>query len=166
MYQRLRSTGSQPVGLYGLAKVHKKGTPLRPVPSIRGSSYENRFLTPFFQKLPGANIETNMQDARKVLESLILEDDGQIVSLDVKSLYTNVGEAIEISLRELYLSNLAPDILRTAIKSLLKLAVTIVHFKCNGIWYVQSDRLAMGASLAVILANVWMKSFEASLPKP
>ena len=51
-------------------------------------------------------------------------------------------------------------------KSLLKLAVTNVHFKCNGIWYVQSDGPAMGASLAVILANVWMKSFEASLQKP
>ena len=51
-------------------------------------------------------------------------------------------------------------------KNLLKLAVTNVHFKCNGIWYVQSRGLAMGASLAVILANVWMKSFEASLQKP
>ena len=51
-------------------------------------------------------------------------------------------------------------------KSLLKLAVTNVHFKYNGIWYVQSDGLAMGASLAVILADVWMKSFESSLQKP
>ena len=34
-------------------------------------------------------------------------------------------------------------------KSLQKLAVTKVHIKCNGIWYVQSDGLAMGASLAV-----------------
>ena len=51
-------------------------------------------------------------------------------------------------------------------KSLLKLAVKNVNFKCNGIWYVQSDGLAMGASLAVILANVWMKSFEESLQKP
>ena len=32
-----------------------------------------------------------------------------------------------------------------------------VHFKCNWIWYVHSDVLAMGASLAVLLANVWMK---------
>ena len=51
-------------------------------------------------------------------------------------------------------------------KSLQKLAVTNVHFKCNGIWYAQSEDLAMGASLAVILANVWLKSFEASLQKP
>ena len=169
IYQRLRSTSSQPARPYGLAKVHKKDTPPRTVLSIPGSSYENlnRFLTPFFQKLPGANIETNTQDATKALESLTLEYDEQIVSLDVKSLYTNVpvGEAIEIALRELYSSNLAPDIPRSAIKCLLKLAVTNVHFKCNGIWYVQSDGLAMGASLAVILAIVWMKSFEASLQK-
>ena len=33
-------------------------------------------------------------------------------------------------------------------------------------WYTQSDGLAMGASLAVILANLWMKSFEKSLQKP
>ena len=170
IYQRLRSTGSQPASLYGLAKVHKKDTPLRPVISIPGRSYAklNRFLTPCLQKLPRANIETNTQDARKALKSLTLENGEQIVSLDVKSLYTNVPveEAIEIALRKLYSNNLAPDNPRSAMKSLLKLAVTNVHFKCNGIWYVQSDGLAMGASLVVILANVWMKSFEASLQKP
>ena len=83
--QRLRSTGSQPAKLYALAKVNKKDTPLRPVLSIPGSSYDNlnRFVTTFFQRLPGANIETNTQDARMALESLTLEGDEQIVSLDV-----------------------------------------------------------------------------------
>ena len=33
-------------------------------------------------------------------------------------------------------------------------------------WYTQSDGLTMGASLPVILANLWMKSFEKSLQKP
>ena len=134
IYQRLRSAGSQPARLYGLAKVHKKDTPLRPVLSIPGSSYENlnRFLTPFFQKLQGANIKTNTQDAREALESL--ENDELILSLDVKSCYTNVpvGETVEIALRELYSSNLAPDFSRSAMKKLLKLAVTNVHFKGNG----------------------------------
>ena len=51
-------------------------------------------------------------------------------------------------------------------KSLLRLAATDVHFKCNKIWYTQSDGLAMGASLAGILSNLWMKSFEKSLQKP
>ena len=33
-------------------------------------------------------------------------------------------------------------------------------------WYTQSEDLAMCASLAVILTNLWMKSFEISLQKP
>ena len=36
-------------------------------------------------------------------------------------------------------------------KSLLRLAVTNVHFKCNKLWYTPSDGLSMVASLAVIL---------------
>ena len=76
-----------------------------------------------------------------------------------------VGEAIEIALRGLYSSNLAPEIPSSAMKILLRLVVTSFHFKCNGIWYVQSDGLDMGASLAVVLANLWMKSF-AALQKP
>ena len=58
VYEALRSTGAQPARLYGLAKVHKKGTPLRPVLSIPGSRYHklNKFLTPFFQKIKAANI--------------------------------------------------------------------------------------------------------------
>ena len=98
--------------LNGLAKVHKKDTHHRPVLSTPGCSYENmnRSLSAFFQKLPGTDIETNRQDARKALESLSTEDCEQIVSLDVKSLYTNVpvGETIEIVLSELHSSNLAP----------------------------------------------------------
>ena len=60
---RLRTTGSQPARLYELAKIHKSGTPLRPVLSIPGSSYENlnKFLSPIFERLLGANIETNTE---------------------------------------------------------------------------------------------------------
>ena len=47
VYEALRSTGAQPAKLYGLAKVHKNETPLRPVLSIPGSCYHklNNFLT-------------------------------------------------------------------------------------------------------------------------
>ena len=50
-------------------------------------------------------------------------------------------------------------------KTLLILAVIKVHFKCNGLWYVQKDGLAMGASLAVILANLWLKEHETASKK-
>ena len=45
------------------------------------------------------------------------------------------------------------------------MAVSKVHFKCNGLWYVQKAGLAMGASLAVILANLWLKEYEPALMK-
>ena len=66
VYEALRSTGAQPARLYGLAKVNKKETLLRPVLSIPGSCYHNlnKFQTPFFPKIAGANIETSTNDAR------------------------------------------------------------------------------------------------------
>ena len=86
VYEALRSTGAQPARLYGLAKVHKKETPLRPVLSIPGSCYHklNNFPTSFFQKIEGANIKTKTNHARKTLEQIKLEKDEQILSLDVK----------------------------------------------------------------------------------
>ena len=170
IYHRLRTTKSQPARPYGLAKVQKIGTQLRPVPSILGSRYENlnKFLSPFFGKLPCANIETKSKNAGAALEATKLDEDELVVSLDVKSLYTNVPveEAIEIALKELYSSDEVPEIPRSAMKSILRPAVTNVHFKCNKMWRTQLNGLAMGASLAVILANLWMKSCEKFLQKP
>ena len=41
-----------------------------------------------------------------------------------------------------------------------------VHIKCKTTWYAQTDGLAMGASLAVILASLWINESEKSLQKP
>ena len=55
LYTRLRSTGAQPVRLYGLAKKHKQGTSLRPVLSLPGSSYDNlnKTLAKYFDEIEG-----------------------------------------------------------------------------------------------------------------
>ena len=77
-YNRLRSTGAQPARLYGLAKVHKQGTPLRPVLSLPGSSYDNlnKILAKYFDEIAGAKkIETNTQMAREILEKTELDSD-------------------------------------------------------------------------------------------
>ena len=169
LYTRMRSTGGQPARIYGLAKVHKVNTPLRPVLSLPGSSYYylNKVLAKFFEKIEGANIETNSLDAREILESTNLEPNENLISLDVKSLYTNVPleEAIDIALRKLYEQDEPPSIARKTIKRLLNMAVSQVHFKCNETWYVQKDGLAMGTSLAVILANLWMQQYKTALSR-
>ena len=74
-----------------------------------------------------------------------------------------VSDAIEIALRCLYSSDHAPDLERSTLKLMLKFAEKNIHFNCNNKWYCQVDGLAITASMAVILANVWMKSFEDKL---
>ena len=144
-------------------------TTLRPVLSLPGSSYYNlnKVLAKFSIKIEGANIETNSLDAREILESTNLEPNENLISLDVKSLYTNVPlkDAIDIALRKLYEQDEPPSIARTTMKRRLNMAVSQVHFKCNETWYVQKDGLAMGASLAVVLANLWLKQYETALSR-
>ena len=91
LYSKMRSTGGRPARSYGLAKVHKAETPLRPVLSLPGSSYENlnKTLAKFFD-FDGANIETNTKDARATIEKIAQDPDETIKSLDMKTLYTNV----------------------------------------------------------------------------
>ena len=77
LYTRLRSTGAQPARLYGLAKVYKQGTPHLPVLSLPGSSYDNlnKTFAKYFDEIEGANIETNTQMAREILERTELDSD-------------------------------------------------------------------------------------------
>ena len=170
IYHRIRTTGGAPAPLYGSAKVHKIDTPLKQVLSILGSSYHNLhiFRTPFFKKLPVANIDISIIDSHKELELFALDENEQIVPLDVNILFTNVplSEAKEIALRCLYSSDYAPDLERSTLKFLLKLAVTNVHSKCNNkLYYQEVDGLAMGASFTVRLANNWKKLFQKKLKK-
>ena len=83
LYTRLGSTGVQPARLYGLAKVHKEGTPHRAVLSLRGSSYDNlnKTMAKYFDEIEGANIEKNNQMARKILEKTELDSDESIFPL-------------------------------------------------------------------------------------
>ena len=91
--------------------MHKNGTPLRRFVYTGQLLLQFEFLTPLFDIVPGANIETSTLNERRKLESIILGPDESIVSLDVKFLYTYVPvkEAIEIALRSLYTSVTMPD---------------------------------------------------------
>ena len=102
LYQHLCSGGAQPAKLNGLAKVNKEAPPpLRLVLSLPGSCYDNinNWLAILSSRVPGANIKTSTTDMKKRLTDLQLQDDEEIFSLDMKSLYTNVpvAEAIDIA---------------------------------------------------------------------
>ena len=102
---------------------------------------------------------------RDVVMAITLDPDETLFSMDVKSLYTNVPvmEAIDLACDALYNTSAPPGLTKSTFKRLMELAVTNVWFLCDSEWYIQKDGVAMGASLAVILANIWMKKFEPSI---
>ena len=106
VYNNVESTGAQPARLYGLAKVHKKGTPLRPILSLPGSCYERltKTLSGFFDNIAESQIETSSMEVKEGLVRLELDEDEVLVSPGVKSLFTGVPvvESINLAAKILY----------------------------------------------------------------
>ena len=145
LYESMRSVGAQPARLYGLAKVHKDGTPLRPVLSLPGS-YQNltRVIYSYCKDIDERRIQTSSQNLKEELIGTNLEYDECLISLDVKSLYTNVpvDEAIELATKLAYDGLGPPPFDKVVFQKLLHLALTNVLFKCCGRWYRQTEGLA------------------------
>ena len=138
LYTRLRSTGAQPARLYGLAKVHKQGTPLpRPVLSLPDSSYDNlKNIDKILSWNWGDTHRNEHQMAREILEKNDLDSDEGIMFLDVNSLYTNVPleEGVEIAPRRLIEQVKPPETSRKTMKKLLNLAVRKINAMVSGMY--------------------------------
>ena len=124
-YERSRSCGAQPARLYGLAKVHKKDVPLRPVLSLPGSCYENltNELAKLFDQVVGAGLETSTEKVRNSIAAAELDRDEVMISLDVKSLYTNVPVDESIALAGELVETSVLDFSKETSVELMKLAV-------------------------------------------
>ena len=94
-YKRLYPTGAIIQKYYGLPKVHKKDTPLRPIVSSIGSvTYEtvkelSRILKPLVGRSP--HHVRNNQDFMHSLEEIIVETEECMMSFDVKALFTSIS---------------------------------------------------------------------------
>ena len=69
--------------IYGLAKVHKTGTPLRPVLSMPGSAYFNvaRQVAFWLSDVPECQINSSTKTICDSLKDVHLEDDEELVQL-------------------------------------------------------------------------------------
>ena len=103
---KLKPIESQPPRLYGLAKIHKNGVPIRPVLSMPGSPYFNiaKQMADWLSIVPECKINSSTKEIAEQLADTVLEDDKELVSFDVVSLYTNVpvNEAIVFCANLLY----------------------------------------------------------------
>ena len=83
----------------------------------------------------------------------------QMVSFDVKSLFTNVplDRTIDIVLRRIYDQHeLQISITRSEMEELLILCTKNVHFTFDNVIKVQNDGVAMGSPLGPVLSDIFM----------
>ena len=105
----------------------------------------------------------NTKDFSVQLKKEKIPKDHQMVSLDVKSLFTNVPleKTIHIILRRIYHDKeININITKKDMRDLLLLCTKNVHFTFEGKIYIQIDGVAMGSSLAPVLADIFMVELE------
>ena len=92
MHHRLHSTDATPASFYGLPKIHKPGTPLRPItncinaPTYNVSRHLVSILSPLLEEKYSVN--KSVEFAQHARDQPITEDE-IMVSFDVVALFTS-----------------------------------------------------------------------------
>ena len=151
---------------YTRAKIHKIGNPERPVVSSVNchtyniSRYVNFHLQPIVESIPSyvRDITDFLQKLGKVKN---IPHDCLLVTLDVKSLYTNIpnNECIKAA-KEAYDNHPNKTVVTKVIITFLTLMLTLNNIFFNSINYLRIMRYAMGTICAPAYTNIFMAQFE------
>ena len=168
-YKQLYPTSAVPPKFYGLPKIHKVGTPLRPIVSSRGSiTYGvTKELAYIIKPLVGQspNHLKNTQHFVQQLQGKRLEPGEVFTSFDVKALFTSVSvlPPLQIVKQRLQQDTTLPQ--RTSmsilqITSLLQFCLNNTYFLFQGKYYEQVQGAAMASPISPLIANIFMEEFE------
>ena len=132
-------------------KVHKEGNPRRPVISSinchtsKISEYVNHHICqPIVKEIP-SYVKDTTDFLRKINKINFVPDNPYLLSLDVKSLYTNIPNAEGIKFVKMYLENYSKQTTSTkVITTFLALILTLNNFNFNCKNYLQIKGCAMG----------------------
>ena len=168
-YKRLYPTGAGSPKFYGLPKVHKEGTPLRPIVSSIGAvTYSTaKELSRILKSLVGKSPHHihNNQDFMEHLKGIQLGPDEVMVSYDLRALFTSVPiqpalEVIEKLLKEDTTLWNRTTMSTKHIMDLLEFCLRSTYFTYRGKYYEQVEGAAMGSPISPIVANLYMESFK------
>ena len=170
--KKLKPSHSTAPRLYGLPKIHKEGTPLRPITCMIGSpAYETAaYLTKIISPVLGKSEYTvpNSSSFAEEVKRLKLSGSEEMVSFDVVSLFTKVPvqEAVEVICTKLSDDDTLFERSEMGVDALRKLMLACLecrYFLCQGEFYEQREGAPMGLSLSVVLANAYMEHLEESV---
>ena len=151
----------------GLPKVHKQGTPMRPITSGIGSAPHRlaKVLAKPLSKMLGTLSQAHLKNSGDLLERLKDIDirGKKLASFDVKALFTNVTvdramEAIKKVLSEMPTESL--PIPKGDFIKLVQLCLNFGSFTFNDMEYNQHQGLAMGSPLSPVAACFYMEMLE------
>ena len=138
---------------------------MRPVLSMPGSPYHKIALkmTQWLSVVSECKINCFTEEISESLHTVMLDDEDELISFDVQSLYTNVPvfEAINVC-TDLPFSGKyeIPPVDLDTFKQLLEISSrNVLMLTCDG-YYRQVDGLAMGSPPAPLLANGWLSKFD------
>ncbi|XP_055922780.1 uncharacterized protein LOC129953564, partial [Eupeodes corollae] len=151
----------------GLPKIHKQGTPIRPL--INYTTAPGYKIAKTLQKIIKNNIKIinnhsiqNNKDLIEKLQNLNISPNYKLISLDVTNMYTNIPIDETIQILKENLTNTA-TINTQQINELINLIKTILkqnYFTFNDEYYTQTEGLAMGSPLSGLLADIYLNHYE------
>ncbi len=169
MAEKLKTTNPKTPRLYLLPKIHKPNNPGRPVVSSiechteKISQYVDHHLQPLTKELPSYVQDTS--DFLRKLKNLPqqLPKDTILVTMDVRSLYTNIPNQEGIDAVKSYLEKRArpgDSKLSQIIANFLRLILTLNNFQFNDENFIQINGASMGTKCAPTYATLFMGRFE------
>ena len=181
-YDKLYPSGSAPARIYGTPKMHKFSSSdsfpnFRPIVSSKGTF--NYDLAHFFCDLlsPLVPNEHSCKDAFPFVSQIKNANFSPkiLVSYGVTSLFTTIPlqEAIYTAINLTFNHNPNLNITKKEFKKLFLSATSQTHFIFNSKFYNQINGVAMGSSLATVLANIfmgfygskWLNEYNLNKPK-
>ena len=155
--------------MYCTPKVHKAGTPLRPIVDYLGSmAYKiSKALSDLLFPLAGKT-EHHVLNSKKFVEdlsTLVLDEDEALLSHDVVSLFTNVPipQALAVIRARLEQDETLSE--RTAltvddIMELMDFVMATTYFQFREKFFEQVFGTAMGSPVSVVVSNLFMEDLE------
>ena len=155
--------------LYLLPKIHKAGNPVRPIisgcddPTVRLSKFADHFLKPLVSNIPSF-VKDSTDFLRRIFKlNHNLPTDIILLTIDVRSLYTNIlhDEGIDASIE--YLQRFNSEANTDFLKEVLTLVLHNNYFEFDNKYYLQTQGTAMGSPMAPSYANLFMGQLEPNM---
>jgi hypothetical protein len=170
-YYRVYPSSNRIPQFYALPKIHKTGTPIRPIVSYCGSALYNlaQFVDSHLKPL-AKQIDSHIQNSSALVEVITQQQlplTHQLLSFDVEALYTSIPllEAIDVvvdrferhQLTSTTPSQISPAIMRQLLTFML---IKNSYFQYDGQTYIQKIGVPMGQPISATIATLYMEHLE------